>query len=130
MTSIINEDDVEKKNKNKCWSKTNSDEPIKKCAKLTAKLTTAAYKSKVVGFKLEDDQLHHLVYLLSFIHSLKNLLSQLSETYMLLMYYPAIRGWGVIGFAKKATWNLLNEYIDTHLQIIIDECPGNILQAI
>ena len=42
-----------KKDKNKCWGKTRFDDPIKKCAKLTAKLLIDAYKSKVVRFKLD-----------------------------------------------------------------------------
>ena len=30
---------------------------------------------------------------------------------------------------KKATWNLLHAYIDANSQILIDEYPGDILQA-
>ena len=45
-----------KNNKNKCRSKKRFDH-INKCAKLTAKLFTYAYKSKVVKFKLDEDPL-------------------------------------------------------------------------
>ena len=46
-----------KNDKNKCRSKMCFDDPIKKCTKLTAKLLTAAYKSKVITFKLDEDPL-------------------------------------------------------------------------
>ena len=68
------------------------DDPIKKCVKLTSKLLTYAYKQKVVKFKLDDYPLHCQVYLLSFTNSIKIVLSTFSETYMLPMDYPFIRG--------------------------------------
>ena len=80
-----------KKYKNKHQSKTRFDEPIKKCANLTDKLHTAAYKSKVIKLKLYKDTLHTQFYFLSFMNSLKILLSQFSETYMLIMEYPSTR---------------------------------------
>ena len=40
-----------KSNKNKFRIKKRFDDPIKNCAKLTAKLLTDAYKSKVIKFK-------------------------------------------------------------------------------
>ena len=67
------------------------DESMKRCAQLTSKLLTAMYKSKVIKFKLEKDPLHHRVYFLSFVDSLKIVLSKISETYMLLMDCPSIR---------------------------------------
>ena len=68
------------------------DDRIKKCAKLTSNIPKAAYKSKVVKLKLEEDLLQLRVYLISFMNSLKIILSQFSEKYMLLMDYPSIRG--------------------------------------
>ena len=49
---------------------------------------------------------------------------------MLLMYYPSIRGEYFTDYAKKFTWNLLNPYIDSHSQRLIDEYPGDGVQAI
>ena len=57
----IEEEDVQKKTK-KRQIKIRFDDPIKKCAKLTAKLITAAYKSKVIKFKLDEDPLHRRVF--------------------------------------------------------------------
>ena len=43
-----------RKNKNKCRSKTHLGELIKKCAILTDKILTAAYKSEAIRFKFEN----------------------------------------------------------------------------
>ena len=71
----------------KTWSKTCFDDPIKNCAKLTANILTEVYKSKVTNFKLDEDTQQRQVYLQSFMNSLKFVLSQFKETYMLLMDY-------------------------------------------
>ena len=68
------------------------DDRIKQCLNLTVKLPKYAYKSMVIKLKLDKDPLQNWVYLLSFINSLKILLDQFSEAYMLLMDYPYIRG--------------------------------------
>ena len=62
--------------------------------------------------------------------SLKSVLSQFKETYMLLMEYPFIRGEYLPDYAKKATWNLLHTYIDVHSQRSIDEYPKYGVQSI
>ena len=49
---------------------------------------------------------------------------------MLIMGYPSIRGEYLPDRDKKATWNLLHAYIDSHNQIIFDECTGDVVQAI
>ena len=90
---------------------------MKKRAKLIAKLLTAAYKSKVVRFKLDKDPLNFRVYFLSLLNSLKIALSKFSETYMLIADYPFIRGEEIPDYAKKATCNLLHVYIYAHSQI-------------
>ena len=64
-----------KKDRNKRRSKTRFDQPINKCANLTYKILTTAYKLKVIRFKLDKDPLQFWVYFLSFMNSLKNLLS-------------------------------------------------------
>ena len=63
-------------NKKKLRSKTRFDDPIKNCAKLTDKLLTAAYKSKVIRLKLDEDQLQRRIYFLSLMNLLKIVLSQ------------------------------------------------------
>ena len=86
---------------------------MKKFSKLTAKLLTVTYKSKITRFKLDEDPLQRRFYLLSFMNSLKYF-SQFKETYMLLMDYPLIRGKDLPDYAKKSTLNLFHEYIDAH----------------
>ena len=49
---------------------------------------------------------------------------------MLLMEYPSIRGEYLPGYAKNTTWKLLYSYIDSHIQILIDEYPGDVVHAI
>ena len=100
------------------------DDQIKKCAQITTNILTDAYKPKVIKLKLDKDTLKNQVYLLSFIHSLKIVLSQISGTFMLLMDYPYIRGEELPYYAKKTTWNLLHVYIDAHSQRLIDKCLG------
>ena len=68
-----------KNNKNKLWSKTRFNKPIRKCTKITSKLLTAEYKSELVKLKLDEDPLQNRVYFLSFMNSIKIVLSQFSE---------------------------------------------------
>ena len=44
---------------------------IKLCARLTAKLPTIAYKSKITRFKMDEDPLQCRIYLLTFVESLE-----------------------------------------------------------
>ena len=62
---------------------------------------------KNLKFKLHEVTVQHRVYFLSFINSLKIVLSQFSETYMLLMEYISIRGEEIPNYSKKAIWKLL-----------------------
>ena len=101
------------------------DDSIKNCANLTTKLLTDAYKSKVINFTLDEDPLQRRVYFPSFVNSLKIVLSQFKETYIVLMEYASIRGNDSLDYAKNATWNLFHSYIDAHSQILIDECPAD-----
>ena len=121
---------IDAQDKNKCRSITRFDEPIKKCAKLTAKLLTAAYKSKVVKLKLYEDPVKRRVYFLSFMNSLKIVLSNVSEIRMLIMECPSIRGEELPNYSKNSTWNLLHAYIYVHSQRLIDECTGDGVQSI
>ena len=45
--------------------------PIKLCARLTEKLLTTAYKSKIIRFKLDEDPLQRRIYFLTFVESLE-----------------------------------------------------------
>ena len=49
---------------------------------------------------------------------------------MLLMDYSPIIGDDLPDYVKKATYNLLNAYIDAHSQRIINEYPGYGVQPI
>ena len=67
-------------------------DPIEIFAKLKDKLLTAAYKPRVINLKLDENPLQRRVYFIYFRNSLKIILSKISETYMLVMEYPSIRG--------------------------------------
>ena len=60
-----------KNNKKKHHSRTRFHDTIKKRAILIAKLRTAAYKSKLIKFKLDENPLQYRVYFIYFINSLK-----------------------------------------------------------
>ena len=49
---------------------------------------------------------------------------------MFIMDYQSKIGKNFTYYAKIFTWNLLHAYIDTSIQIIIDEYPGDRVQAI
>ena len=49
---------------------------------------------------------------------------------MLLMDYPSIKIKYSPDYAKEATWDLLHKYIDANSQRLINEYPGDGLQAI
>ena len=114
-----------KKNKNKLRSKNSPNDPIKDCAKITAKLLTAVYKPKIINFKLDEYPLQRRFYLLSFMNLLKFVLSQFKETYMLITENPSIRGEDLPDYSKKATWKLLYAHIYEHIQRLIDEYTGD-----
>ena len=65
---------------------------IRLCATLTSKLLTAAYKSKIIRFKMDEDPLQRRIYFLKFIDSLDMIFSQYRETYEVLLDYPKIGG--------------------------------------
>ena len=49
---------------------------------------------------------------------------------MLLMVYPSTREEDLPDYAKNNLWKLLREYIDSHIQILIDECTGDGVKSI
>ena len=50
--------------------------PIKLCSRLTEKLLTASYESKIIKFKLDEDPLQSRICFLIFIESLEIIFSQ------------------------------------------------------
>ena len=97
---------------------------IKQCATLTAKLLTAAYKSKIIRFKIDEDPLQRRIYFLTFIDSLDMIFSQYRETCEVLLDYPKIVVDYVIeDYAKKAIRNLLHANIDLHRRRLIADSP-------
>ena len=80
-------------------------DPIKLCTCLTEKFLTAAYKSYIIRFKLDEDPLQRWMYFLTFVESLEVIFSQYKETCEVLLDYPKI-GWeNIKEFAKKAIRN-------------------------
>ena len=49
---------------------------------------------------------------------------------MLIMDYPSIRGGYLPYYAKKTIWNLLQAYIDAHIQRIFSKNLGDGVQAL
>ena len=104
-------------------------DPIKLCAKLTAKLPTTAYKSEIIKFKLDKDLLQRRIHFLTFIESLKMIFSQYIETCEILLDYPKIGGGNIKYLVKKAIRNILHANIcfaciDVHIRILIAEFSG------
>ena len=97
--SIINKDDTRKRTKINSRVKHVLITQSKSARSLQPSYLHPRKKSKVIKFKLYEDTLKHRVYLISFINSLKIVLSQFSETYMLLVDYPSIRGEYLLDYA-------------------------------
>ena len=76
-------------------------DPIKLCSRLTSKLLTATYKSKIIRFKLDEDPLQHRIYFLTFVESLEMICFRYKETCEVLLDYPEIGGDNIKEFAKK-----------------------------
>ena len=102
---------------------TGKKDPIKLCTRLTARLMTAAYKSKIINFKLYEDPLQHRIYFLTFVESLGMIFSQHKETCEVLLDYPKIGGENIKHFSKNSIRNLLYGNIDVHIRILIAEFP-------
>ena len=81
---------------------------IRLCATLTEKLSTTAYKSKIIRFKMDEDPLQYWIYFLTFIDSLDMIFSQYRKTCEVLLDYPKIVGDDVKDYAKQAIRNLLH----------------------
>ena len=99
----------------KLRSKSRTNDHIKNCANITAKLLKSAHNFNITRFKLDEDILQRRFSFLNFIHSLLKQLSKFKQTCMLLMYYPYIRGGYFTDYSKQATWNLLHAYIYSHI---------------
>ena len=83
-----------------CKRKSNQKKyPLKLCARLTAKLLTTVYKSRIIIFKIDEDPLQRRIYYTTFIESLKKILSQYRETCEVLIDYPIIGGDNIKYFA-------------------------------
>ena len=89
----------------------NKQDPINVCTKLTAKLPTTTYKSKIIKFKLDEDPLHHQINFLTSIESAEMMFSQFKETCELLLDYPAIIGDDIKDDVKKSIRNILHANI-------------------
>ena len=98
-------------------------DPIRLCATLTAKLLTTSYKSKIIRFKMDEDQLQRHIYFLTFIYSLDMIFSQYRETCEVPLDYPKIGGNDVEYYAKKAIRKRLHANIDVHIRRLIAEFP-------
>ena len=97
--------------------------PIKLHVRLTAKLLTTAYKSKITRFKIDEYPLQRWIYFLIFVESLIMIFSQYTETCEVLLDYPKIGGEDIKDFAKKAIGVFLHGNIDVHSRRLISEFP-------
>ena len=69
-------DDSHNRRKRRNNKKHQKKDPIRICATLTAKFLTTAYKSKISRLKMDEDPLQRRIYVLTFVESLKMILSQ------------------------------------------------------
>ena len=76
-------------------------DPIKLCARLTAKLLTTAYKSKVVKFKMDEDPLQRRICFFTFVESLEMIFSEYKETCEVLLDYPKVGGMIINNLQKR-----------------------------
>ena len=113
------------RDKKKKYQKIKKQDPIKLCAKLTAKLLTAAYKSKILKFKLDEDPLHRRNYFLIFMESPEMIFPQYKETCEVLIDYSTIGGEDIKYHVSKSIKNILHANIYVHSRSLIAELPGD-----
>ena len=106
-------------NNNIHWKK----DPIKLCARLTAKLLTTAYKSKIIKFKMDEDLIQRRICFLDFLESLEMIFFQYKETCEVLLYYPKIGEGNIKDFVKNTIKNILHNNIDVHNRRLIAKFP-------
>ena len=82
-----------------------------------------AYKSKIIGFKMDEDPLQRRIYFITFVESLDMIFSQYTETCEVIIDYLKIGGDDIEDYAKKAMRNLLHANIDLHSRRFIAEFP-------
>ena len=85
-----------------------TNDPIKLCARLTEKLLTTAYKSKIIKFKMDEDPLQSRIYFLTFVESLEMILSKYTEICEVIIDDPKTGGNDIEDYTKKAIMNLLH----------------------
>ena len=95
-----------------------------------AKFLTAACKSKIIRFKLDEDPLQRRVYFLAFVKSLEMIFSQYKETCEVLLDLPKTVRDNIKEFAKKSIRNLLHANIDVNSRRSIYEFPGYRIKCI
>ena len=74
--------------------------PIKLCARLTAKLLMTAYKSKIFKFNIYEDPIWRRIYFFTFVESLDMIFSQNKETYEVLLDYQKKGGYNIKDIVK------------------------------
>ena len=61
---------------------------------------TAAYKSKIIRFKMDEDPLQRRIYFIKFVESLEMIFSQYTETCEVILDYKKIGGGDIEDYAK------------------------------
>ena len=92
-------------------------------ARLTAKVLSKVYTSKIIKFKMDENPLQYRIYFLTFVESLEMIFSQYTENCEVLLDYPKIGGENIKNLAKNAIRNFLHANIDVHSIILIAEFP-------
>ena len=88
-------------------------------------MTTIAYKSKIIRFKLDEDPLQRRINFLKILESLEMIFYQYKETCGVLLDYQKMGGKNIKEFSKKDISNILHANIDVHRRIFIDDLPGD-----
>ena len=79
---------------------------------------------------MNEDWIQRRIYVLTFVESLKILLSQYKETCEVLLDYPKIAGEDIKYFVKESIRNILHANIYIHGRRLIAEFPGDGLKYI
>ena len=85
-------DDSDYRRKRRKIKRVHVKDTIKLCARLTEKLLTTEYKSKIIRFKMDEDPLQCRIHFLTFVESLEMIFLQYTETCEVLLDYPKIGG--------------------------------------
>ena len=79
---------------------------------------------------MDEDPFQRQIYFLIFVESLETIFSHYTDTCVVVLDYPEIRGKDISKFKKEAIRNILHANINVNSRRLISEFPGDGIKLI